>query len=154
MFCVIALTQGKPLAANEHLSLAWRMGSAPISYVIYLGRFFYPVGLAVVYPRPGPDLPLAKISAALLVLLGITAAALAVRRSRPYLLVGWLWYLGMLLPVIGLVQFGAQTMADRFTYLPQIGLCIALAWGVPDACRSWPHRRWARGSRRHWCWQS
>ena len=72
----------------------------------------------------------------MLVLALVTAAALAGRRRFPYLLVGWLWYLGMLLPAIGLVQFGVQATADRFTYLPQIGLGIALAWGLADLCRA------------------
>ena len=82
-------------------------------------------------------------SSRFLVLVGVTAAALVERRRCPYLLVGWLWYLVMLLPVIGLVQVGNQAaLADRFTYLPQIGLCIALVWTAADACRSWPYRRW------------
>ena len=68
----------------------------------------------------------------------ISAGALACWRRCPYLLVGWLWYLGMLVPVIGFVQFGGQARADRYTYLPQIGLCIALAWGGGGLCRSWP----------------
>ena len=125
----------------------WRIGNALMSYVGYLGQSFYPVGLAVVYPRPGPHvpLPLGQVFAALLVLVAITAGAFVMRRRCPYLLVGWLWYLGMLLPMIGLVQFGAQTMADRFTYLPQIGLCIALAWSVADVCRVSHPRHWAGG---------
>ena len=68
-------------------------------------------------------------------LAGVSAAALVWRRRFPYLFVGWFWYLGMLVPVIGLVQVGSQAMADRYTYLPQIGLCIAVAWGVVQACR-------------------
>ena len=68
-------------------------------------------------------------------LAAVTALAICWRRRRPYLLVGWLWYVGMLVPVIGLVQFGAQAEADRFTYLPQIGLAIALIWAASDACR-------------------
>jgi Flp pilus assembly protein TadD len=143
--CVIALTQGKPLAANEHLSLAWRMGNALISYVTYLGQSLYPVGLAVLYPRSGLDLPLWKIFGASLILIGITGVVLVWRRRSPHLLVGWLWYLAMMAPVVGFVQIGIQTVADRFTYLPQIGLCIALAWGVGDVCRSSSYRRWACG---------
>ena len=80
-------------------------------------------------------------SAAFLVLVSITVAAWVWRRTRPYLLMGWLWYLGMLVPVIGLVQIGIQAVADRFTYLPQIGLGIALAWGAADLCRSSPRLR-------------
>ena len=78
-------------------------------------------------------------------LAAICGSVVALRRRCPYLLVGWLWYLGMLVPVIGLVQVGLQAMADRYTYLPQIGLCIALAWGASDVTRSWPHRAWVCG---------
>jgi tetratricopeptide (TPR) repeat protein len=75
----------------------------------------------------------------------ISVAAVAARRRCPYLLVGWLWYLGMLVPVIGVVQLGWCARADRFTYLPQIGLAVAFAWGAADLCRSWLHRRWVCG---------
>ena len=141
---VATLTQGKALAANDRLSLAWRACNALLSYVIYVGQSLYPAGLAVLYPRPDPDVPLGTAACcALLLLAGITAATLAWRRTRPYLLVGWLWYLIMLVPVIGVVQIGIQARADRFTYLPQIGLCIAAAWGAADVARRWPRGRWA-----------
>ncbi len=126
---------------DQRFALPWRIGNAPLSYVSYLGMFFYPVNLATPYPRPTLDLPLLKIVGAVVLLAVLTAAAILGRRRRPYLLVGWLWYLGMLVPVSGIFQFGMQTMADRFTYLPQIGLCIALAWFLADALRSWPPRR-------------
>jgi len=77
-----------------------------------------------------------------LVLAIITTAAVLGRRKCPYLLVGWLWYLGMLVPVIGLLQVGSVSVADRFTYLPQIGLAMALVWGAADLCRAWPRRAW------------
>ena len=111
----------------------------------YLGQFFCPVGLAVFYPHPESNLPVWQVVGAVLVLACISAGALACWRRRPYVLVGWLWYLGMLVPVIGLVQVGMHAAADRYTYLPQIGLYIALAWGARDACRSWPYRRWLCG---------
>jgi tetratricopeptide (TPR) repeat protein len=141
--CALTLgAQGESLALNERLSLSWRIGNALISYVAYLGRFFYPVGLAALYPRTGPDLPIGKLCLAVFVLAGITAAALMGRKRCPYLLVGWLWYLLMMAPVIGVVLVGLETTADRFTYLPQIGLAIALAYGTADALRLWPLRRW------------
>ncbi len=134
--CAVTVwSQSEALVSVDTFSWGWRIGSALISYVAYVGQFFYPVGLAAVYPRSDTHLSAARIVAALLVLLGITVAALLTRRKCPYLLVGWAWYLGMLLPMIGLVQFGAQAMADRFTYLPQIGLCVALAWSAADVCR-------------------
>ncbi len=141
--CVLTVwAQGEAFVSVEHLTLWWRIGNALNSYVAYLVQFFYPLGLAVFYPHPGAALPIWKVVGAAVALACISGAALACRRRCPYLLVGWLWYLGMLLPVIGLSQTGIQAMADRFTYLPQIGLCIALVWGVADMCRSWPRHRW------------
>ena len=137
--------QAQALVPVEHLPVWWRIGNALISYVVYLRQLFYPVGLAVLYPRLGRALPPWEIFEALLVLVGVTAATLVWRQRFPYLLVGWLWYLGMLVPVIGLVQVGISSGADRFTYLPQIGLYVALAWGAADVCRSWPYRRWVCG---------
>jgi tetratricopeptide (TPR) repeat protein len=135
--CLITLlVQNNSLVPNERLGLYWRFGNAMISYVVYLGKFFYPVGLAVVYPRLEPNLPLWQVFGAVLILACITTAVFIGRRRCPYLLVGWLWYLGMLVPVIGFLQVGEVSVADRFTYLPQIGLSIGLAWGVADLCRS------------------
>ena len=134
--CVTTVwAQRAALAPIKELPMWWRIGNALISYVAYLGQFFYPAGLAVFYPRSGLDLPLWKVLGAALVLLGITGGVVVLRRRCPYLLVGWLWYVGMLVPVIGIVQVGSQMMADRFTYLPQIGPCIALTWGLADVRR-------------------
>ena len=115
-----------------------------VSYVAYVAQLFCPLGLAIFYPHPGTGLPIWKIVAAAAVLAAISAVALAGWRRRPYLIVGWLWYLGMLVPVIGLIQSGRQAMADRYSYLPQIGLCLALTWAAGDLFRGWP-RRWTRG---------
>jgi tetratricopeptide (TPR) repeat protein len=126
-----------------------RLGNALVSYVVYLGRLVCPVDLAVLYPRPAADSPIFwKAAAALMILAGITGATIAGRRKCPYFLVGWLWYLGMLFPVSGVLGFGygAQWTANRFTYLPQIGLGIALVWGVAGLCRSGPHWRWTCGA--------
>jgi tetratricopeptide (TPR) repeat protein len=101
--------------------------------------------LAALYPLGDLDLRPWKVGGALVLLLLITAAAWLGRRKCPYLLFGWLWYAGMLLPVSGLLQFGVFTHADRFTYLPQIGLSVALVWGAADLCRLWPYRRPACG---------
>jgi len=144
VFCMVAIgsysNDGVDLL-NRRLPLSWKIGNVPISYVGYLGKFLYPVGLAVPYPCPGPDLPLWRVLGAVAVLVLLTAATLVWRRRRPYLLVGWLWYLGMLVPVSGILHFSMLTMADRFTYLPQIGLGIALTWGFADALQRWPRRR-------------
>ena len=146
VFCVVTFyTEGEDAASYERLPFGWRIANALFSYVVYVGQFSYPAGLAVFYPHPGLNLPLWKVVGALIILVCISAGALAGWRRFPYLLVGWLWYLGTLVPVIGLVQVGLQAMGDRFTYLPQIGLCIALVWGAADACRSWPYRSWVCG---------
>jgi hypothetical protein len=129
----------------EHLPLSSRIANALVSCVAYLGQFLYPAGLAVFYPHPLDALPIWKIVGALLMLVGISAGAMAWRRRCPYLFVGWLWYLGMLVPVIGLVQVGSQAMADRYTYLTQIGLYLALAWGAMHVAGTSSCRRWACG---------
>jgi tetratricopeptide (TPR) repeat protein len=134
-------SHAKAVASVDRLPLSWRLGNALVSYVVYLRQLFCPADLAVLYPAADLDLPLWKVGGAALVLVAVTMAAWVGRRKYPYFFLGWLWYLGMLAPVIGLWQFGVFTHADRFTYLPQIGLYVALAWGAADACRSWSYRR-------------
>jgi tetratricopeptide (TPR) repeat protein len=146
IFCGITFwTQADGRVADETLPLGGRIANALVSYVAYPGQSVYPAGLAVFYPHPGDNLPIWKVLVAVAVLAMISAGVLACRRHCPYLLVGWLWYLGMLAPVIGLVQAGSQAKADRFTYLPQIGLCIALIWTATDLFHSWRFRHWAYG---------
>ncbi len=112
-----------------------------ISYITYLDHFFYPVGLAASYPRLERLLPLWRVVDSGVILAAVTAAAFACRRKYPAVLVGWLWYVGMFLPVIGVFQIGGVSVADRLTYLPQIGLGIALTWGFSDLCREWRRGR-------------
>jgi Flp pilus assembly protein TadD len=123
------------------LPLSVRIGNALVSYVAYMGQMIYPVGLAVYYPYPGNGLALWKIIAAFVLLLVISVGAVAARRKRPWFLVGWLWYLGMLVPAIGLIQSGLRAQADRYTYLPQIGLYVLLTWAAVELCAGWRHRR-------------
>ncbi len=137
---VTLLAQRGGIAPIAAIPLWTRIANAVASYGDYLVQFIFPVNLAVLYPHPGSNLPLWKFAAAAVVLTGVTAAAVRWRRQCPYFLVGWLWYLGMLVPVIGLVQVGDQAMADRYTYLPQIGLVLAVTWGCRDLTRSWPGR--------------
>jgi tetratricopeptide (TPR) repeat protein len=147
VFCLLTLwAQQKASAFGNYVTLPWRVANAFVSYVTYIVQLFYPLGLAAFYPHPEYHLPLWKAFGALVVLVCITVAAVKWRQRCPYLLVGWLWYVGTLVPVSGSVfQVGSQAMADRFTYLPQIGLYLALAWGLADLCRSWRHRRWWSG---------
>jgi tetratricopeptide (TPR) repeat protein len=136
---VTVFAQDTAIATDELLPISTRLANASVSCVAYLGQFFYPVGLAAFYPHPGNTLPIWKVAASVLVLGGLSVAALLGRRRFPYGFVGWFWYLTMLAPVIGLVQVGDQAMADRYTYLPQIGLGLAVAWGTWQITRSWPH---------------
>jgi tetratricopeptide (TPR) repeat protein len=111
--------------------IEYRIANAFISYCEYLVRMLRPVGLAVFYPHPVKEISGLQITASLAVLAAITIVAILLRRRR-YLLVGWLWYLGTLVPVIGIVQVGGQAMADRYTYVPLIGIFIMLAWLAGD----------------------
>ena len=119
---------GNAVQSEAHFPLAGRIENVFVSYARYLGKTFWPVNLAVFYPHPG-HWPAAQtwLAAALVIL--ISLGAVWRRRENPYWLTGWLWFLGTLVPVIGLVQAGTQAMADRYAYLPLIGLFIALVWG-------------------------
>jgi tetratricopeptide (TPR) repeat protein len=119
------------MTQSGDFSFAVRAQNALLSYVTYIGRTLYPTGLAVFYPHPAESIPAWQAVAAALALAAISGLAIYLaRRGHAYALVGWLWYLGTLLPVIGLVQVGGQAMADRYTYLPSIGLGIIVAWGT------------------------
>jgi tetratricopeptide (TPR) repeat protein len=128
---VTVYAQEGSLATLEAVSLGRRIGNALVSYAAYLGKLFWPAKLAVFYPLP-VAIPLWKSLAAGALLLAITAFCLWRFRRQPVLAVGWFWFLGMLVPVIGLIQVGRQAMADRYTYLPSIGLFIAVVWGVVE----------------------
>ena len=128
---VTVYAQQGSLATFKAVSIGRRVGNALVAYVTYLGKTFWPAKLAAFYPLP-PAVPLWKVVAAGALLAAITALALWRLRRQPYLTVGWLWFLGMLVPVIGLVQVGRQAMADRYTYLPSIGLFLAVAWGAAE----------------------
>jgi protein O-mannosyl-transferase len=128
-----------PLAKSP---LELRVANALVSYARYLGKTIWPAKLAVLYPYERFSLDSWQVAGAALLLVAVTAGVVWVRRQRPYLLVGWLWFVGMLVPVIGLVQVGKQSLADRYTYLPHIGLFIAIVWGVADLLVRLPQRRW------------
>jgi thioredoxin-like negative regulator of GroEL len=134
---IIAQRSGGAVESWENLPLSQRLGNAAVSYVAYIRKMFWPSDLAVFYPHPGPNLPLWQVLGALVLLLGITLVVVRGARRFPYLAVGWFWYLGTLVPVIGLVQVGSQAMADRYTYVPLIGLFLMIAWGVPDLVGRW-----------------
>jgi len=120
--------------------LPLRLANAVVSYVVYIRDMIWPADLAVLYPLP-QTLPVFEVAAAGLALAGISFVVARQFRARPYIAVGWCWYLGTLVPVIGLVQVGSQSRADRYTYVPLIGLWIMLAWGLADLAARWPRAR-------------
>jgi Tfp pilus assembly protein PilF len=128
---------GGALSAGETLPLAARSGNALISYCRYLGKLFWPTNLAVFYPHPG-HWPLAKVLLAGGLILGISGLLFAQRRRFPFSMMGWLWYCGTLVPAIGLVQVGGFAMADRYAYIPSLGILILTVWGAYELSR---HRR-------------
>ncbi len=123
------------LTTLDSIPLLMRVENSIMSYAMYIVKMLYPQNMTVFYPYP-ETLPLWQISLALVVLLGITFFVLYYARRLPYLVVGWLWYLGTLVPVIGLVQAGIQAMADRYTYLSYTGLFVMVTWGVADYLNS------------------
>ena len=128
--------RGGAVAVGENLPLGARSGNALISYCRYLGKLFWPTNLAVFYPRP-EHWPMVKVLFAGGLLLGVSGLLLVPRRRFPFLLMGWLWFLGTLVPVIGLVQSGDQAMADRFAYIPSLGPLILTVWGAYELTKRW-----------------
>ena len=131
---VIAQKTGGSVFALEQLPVPQRIANAAVAYATYLGKTIWPTNLAIIYSHPGtwPALVVAGSAAVLIV---VTVMVWVLRRKRPHLLMGWLWFLGTLVPVIGLVQVGSQSMADRYMYVPMIGLLVMIAWSIPDPAR-------------------
>ncbi|HEX4143917.1 MAG TPA: tetratricopeptide repeat protein [Pirellulales bacterium] len=127
------------------LPLPDRLANAPVACVAYLGQLFVPANLSIFYPHPEAGRPAWQVAAALALLLAITVRAVIWRRSYPDFFVGWFWYVGMLSPVLGLTYVGPESRADRYTYLSQIGLSIALVWGSARLGAWLPARRWVFG---------
>jgi tetratricopeptide (TPR) repeat protein len=127
------------LPTLESFSLSTRCCNAIVVYALYLYQMVWPVKLAVFYPHPGDAIPLVQVAGATALLLLLTVAAFVVAKRHPYVLIGWLWYLGTLVPMIGVIQVGFFRMADRFTYFPLVGLFVALVWLIPALL---PDRPW------------
>ena len=141
--CVVtvwAQHKGGAIKTLDAAPLSFRLANSLTAYGGYLWKMIWPANLAVFYPMPSHAL-LAKAICASLALAGISVFALCFRRRQPVFLVGWLWYLGTLVPVIGLVQVGSQAMADRYTYIPLIGIFIFVVWGLAEWCSAWPLAR-------------
>ena len=140
---VALLTRQHGRAFGAAISKLWtsveHIANALVCYISYLGKMFWPVNLATPYPRPG-EFPVWQIGGAALLVVCISFLVFWKGRRHPYLPVGWLWYIVTLMPVIGVVRVGPHIMADRYTYVPLIGLFIMIAWGFPDLLSRWPYR--------------
>jgi len=133
--------QNFALGSIQFLPLKWRITNAIFAYFEYVRQTFWPVDLIPFYVHAENRLEMWRLAIAVIVLVSVTTIAFLRRRQNPYLIVGWFWYLVMLIPVIGIVQVGLQGHADRYTYLPQIGLDFALVWLVWDLTKSWRARK-------------
>ncbi|HWY50058.1 MAG TPA: tetratricopeptide repeat protein [Chthoniobacterales bacterium] len=144
MSAIVAFLTSRGIApahsAADQLPFRARLGNAFVSYVVYIWQMIWPAKLGVFYPFPQNGFSIWQPAVAVVLLLAITVIALKLRKSHPYFVVGWFWYLAMLLPVIGLIQVNLQAHADRYTYLPQIGLYLMIAWGLADLLSSWRYR--------------
>ena len=137
MITSFAQARGGAVRQLTEAPVSLRLSNAVVSYVKYLGATFWPGDRAVFYPFPLDGFPLWQVVGSVLLLLAITVSTTLVARTRPYLITGWLWFLGTLVPVIGLVQVGGQAMADRYYYLPSIGLFFAIVFGLADLAANW-----------------
>ena len=144
IFSIIAFSSQnhvRAITGGELLPLANRVANAVVGYHLYLDKLFVPIKLAVFYPYPGYwRLTVVAVSAFLL--LGITLVAISYRRQYPWLLVGWLWFIVTLIPVIGLIQVGWQSIADRYTYVPSIGIFVMAAWSIPTSQKPFVRSAW------------
>ena len=134
------------LHTRGRLRLHWRIENAIYSYAAYIGKGVWPAGLAVFYPHPEGSLAIWKVLSAGLLIVAFTVVAWRYRKTHRYLLSGWLWYLAAMLPMIGVVQVGRQAMADRYAYLPFVGLFTIGVWGCGDLFEDFKLSRFARGA--------
>jgi Flp pilus assembly protein TadD len=140
VLAVIAQGEAHAISSLDWVPLQSRASNAAVSYVAYLAKLAWPQHLAVLYPHPMNTIPLWRSVSALASLATITAGVVWTGRSRPYLIVGWLWFLGTLVPVMGLIQVGVQAMADRFVYFPAIGIYLAVVRAVLGMTAGWRYR--------------
>jgi tetratricopeptide (TPR) repeat protein len=138
--CVVTLLaqeRGEAMSSLSLLPLDQRLANSIVAYAAYLGKMVWPIGLAAYYLHPRGAVPGWQVATAAALLAGVSVAAFKLRHRCPYLVVGWLWYVGMLVPVVGIVQVGMQAMADRYTYLPLVGVFLMLSWGLADLGNCW-----------------
>jgi len=145
--CVVTFkvqAEGGTIQSLANFSMGERIENAFAAYARYLGKTAWPENLAVYYPHPGHWPPMLVVSAAMLVI-GLSFGVLWFGRAMPFAVTGWFWFLGMMIPVIGLIQAGDQSMADRYAYLPLVGVFIILAWGAAELFKRWRLPKWALG---------
>ncbi len=136
----VAQQKGGAVASLDLLPPGVRIANAYVSYIIYVGKTIWPENLAVFYPHPVLR-PFWQVLGAVILLVAVTLAVIRTAKRLPCLAVGWLWFAGTLLPVIGIIQVGSQAMADRYTYIPLIGLFVMAAWGIPELLKNWRYRK-------------
>jgi len=136
----VQLQMGLVKTLNSY-QFQWRINNAIVSYAIYIKKMFWPTNLAIFYPHHYGNIASWQLAGSFFVLLVITMLALWQIRRRPYIIVGWLWFLGTLVPVIGILQVGLQAYADRYTYIPYIGLFISITWGIVDLTAKLKHKK-------------
>jgi tetratricopeptide (TPR) repeat protein len=139
--CLATICSSEKIGEAARIPTFARIGNAAVSYLVYLRQMLCPTGLSSLYPFPQNGPLAGEVLGALALLTAVTFIVVANREKRPFLLVGWLWYLGMLVPAIGIVQISYYAHADRYTYLPSIGLAIAATWLVGDYTKGWKHRQ-------------
>ena len=135
------VTQERSINLIRQMSLASRIENSFVSLLIYLRQTVWPRNLAAFYPYPESGVSTWEVILAISVFASITTAAFVLRNDKPYILTGWLWFAGMLIPVIGIVQVGIQAHADRYNYLPQIGLSLIVAWAITEISAGWRYQR-------------
>jgi tetratricopeptide (TPR) repeat protein len=135
--CAVTFLAQRGAGAVSPMEWSSRLGNVPVAYLRYLGKTFWPADLSLVYPYVY-HWPAAAIAGSVLLLAWVSALALVLLRRRPWLAAGWFWFLGTLVPVIGFVQVGAQSMADRYFYIPSLGLFVVLVWGAAELCAARP----------------
>jgi len=140
--CIVTYIVQEEGGAVRAWPLSVRISNAFVSYITYIGKTIWPTGLAFLYPLP-PSFPIWQVFGAVFLVIAITVLVIWKAEKIPYAAVGWLWYAGTLVPVIGLVQVGFQSRADRYTYIPLIGLFIIAAWGISEFSKKWRYRHQA-----------
>jgi cytochrome c-type biogenesis protein CcmH/NrfG len=140
VMALVAQKRGGGLASSDHYPIFERIANAIVSYTAYIGKTIWPSNLAVFYPFP-KDFSTMLVAGSLVALISISVLAIRWARQYPFFIFGWLWFLGTLFPVIGLVKIGDFAMADRYTYIPLIGLFIIIAWGIPEICANFRFKK-------------